>query len=323
MPSHNPIRTVLLSADYSAVRLIEVLLNTAETGIQLVTRPAWDAATAEALLNHPRCCALLDATSGEDDDAVALVERVAAAAPDAPVVLLIDGEDDELALRALKAGAQDCLDKSELQPGLLRRTLACAIERKRAAAVLAHQALHDPLTGLPNRALFLDRLGLALERARRSGAQLAVLFLDFDNFKQINDSRGHGAGDRLLATLAGRISAALRPMDTVARFGGDEFTFLFENLSDGREVVPIAERICQAVRRPITFDGVELSVTASIGVVVVDDPTVAPDTVIREADAAMYLAKERGRARFELWAEESRRRGTGRRELDHTLERGV
>jgi diguanylate cyclase (GGDEF)-like protein len=312
----SPIRVVLLSADYSAVRLIEQLLNTAETGTHLVTHPEWDAAAAEALLDHPGCCVLLDAAGAHHDDLLALLERVGTAAPAAPIVLLTDGEDDPRALAAVKAGAQDCLVKSELRPALLRRSLAYAIERKRAEAVLSHQALHDPLTGLPNRALFLDRLGVALDRARRSGAQLAVLFLDFDNFKRINDSRGHGTGDRLLATLAGRLSTLLRPMDTVARFGGDEFTFLFENLSSEREVVLIAERICQAVGSPVTIDGVELTVTVSIGIAMVDDPTLAPDTVIREADAAMYRAKERGRARFELWGEDPLRRGsavTGRK----------
>jgi diguanylate cyclase (GGDEF)-like protein len=322
-----PIRVVLLSADYSAARLIEELLNGAGSGAHpasphsphLVTHPEWDAAAAEALVDYPRCCLLLDAAAAKGDDPIALLERVGAAAPDASIMLLLDGEDDELALGAVKAGAQDCLVKSELQPAVFRRRLACAIERKRAEAVLSHQALHDQLTGLPNRALFLDRLGVALERARRSGAQLAVLFLDFDNFKQINDSCGHGAGDFLLATLAGRLGTMLRPTDTVARFGGDEFTFLVENLSNEREVVLIAERICEAVRHPVTLDGVELAVTVSIGIAMVDDPMVAPDTVIRVADAAMYRAKQRGRARFELSGEDSRPRGIERLELDGTL----
>jgi diguanylate cyclase (GGDEF)-like protein len=314
-----PIRVVLLSSDYSAARLIERLLDTGDAGTHLVTHPEWDAAAAEALLDHPGCCVLLDTAAARHDDLLTLLDRVRTAAPTAPIVLLTDGEDDERALAAVKGGAQDCLVKSELRPTLLRRSLAYAIERKRAEAVLCHQALHDPLTGLPNRALFLDRLGVALERARRSGAPLAVLFLDFDNFKEINDSRGHAAGDRLLATLAGRLSTLLRPMDTVARFGGDEFTFLIENLSGEREVMLIADRICHAVCRPVTMGGVELAVTVSIGIAMVDDPTVAPDTAIREADAAMYRAKERGRARFELWGGGSRRRGIERLDLEGTL----
>ena len=130
-------------------------------------------------------------------------------------------------LGAVKAGVQDYLIRSELSPALLRRAVMYAIERKRLEAQLAHRALHDPLTGLPNRALFLDRLGVALDRSRRNNASIAVLFLDVDNFKQINDSLGHAAGDRVLSGLADRLQSMLRPMDTVARFGGDEFTFLF------------------------------------------------------------------------------------------------
>ena len=128
------------------------------------------------------------------------------------------------------------------------------------------------MTGLPNRALFLDRLGVALERSRRSGAPLAVLFLDFDSFKEINDSRGHAAGDRVLATLGERLSGLLRPMDTVARFGGDEFTFLFEGITSEREVVMIADRICQAAGGPIDVDGVEVTVTVSVGIAMAADP---------------------------------------------------
>ena len=244
-------------------------------------------------------------------------------APDAPIVLLSDGDDEALALDALKAGAQDCLAKSELAPAPLRRALTHAIERKRSEAELAHQALHDQLTGLPNRALFLDRLGVALERARRSGTPLAVMFLDFDNFKQINDTRGHAVGDRLLAALGERLSTLLRPMDTVARFGGDEFTFLFEDLRSEREVVLIADRICRAASPPIEIDGVELSVTVSVGIAMVGDPAVSPETVIREADAAMYRAKERGRSRYELFDEESRQRAVARIELERAIRQAV
>ncbi len=206
---------------------------------------------------------------------------------------------------------------------MLRRALIRAIERKRAESQLAHQALHDQLTGLPNRALFLDRLGVALERLRRSGAPLAVLFLDFDNFKDINDSRGHAAGDRVLSTLGERLSGLMRPMDTVARFGGDEFTFLFEGLSTEREVVLIADRICQAAARPIEVDGVELGVTVSVGIALVNDPTVAPETIIREADAAMYRAKDQGRSRYELFDEDSRRRASERIELEAEMRQAV
>jgi diguanylate cyclase (GGDEF)-like protein len=318
-----PVRVLLLSADFHTARLIDELLRAQWSRVQLLAYAEWDAAAAQALVDHPSCCVLLDAPAGENDATLDLLEYVRLSAPDAPIVLLSAGDDEALALAAVKVGAQDCLVKSELEANVLRRALTHAIERKRSESSLAHQALHDQLTGLPNRALFLDRLGVALERARRSGTQTAAMFLDFDNFKEINDCHGHAVGDRLLVTLAGRLSAMLRPMDTVARFGGDEFTFLFEDLTSEREVVLIADRICQAASRPIDVDGLELTITVSVGIAMVADPSVPPETVIREADAAMYRAKERGRSRFELFDEDSRRRAIARIELEAELRQAV
>ena len=318
-----PVRVLLLSADFRTARLIDDLLHATWSRTQLLAHAEWDAAAAQALVDHPSCCVLLDVPAHTREDAMELLAYLRLSAPDAPIVLLSDGDDEGLALDALKAGAQDCLAKSELAPAPLRRALTHAIERKRSEAELAHQALHDQLTGLPNRALFLDRLGVALERARRSGTPLAVMFLDFDNFKQINDTRGHAVGDRLLAALGERLSTLLRPMDTVARFGGDEFTFLFEDLTSEREVVLIADRICRAASPPIEIDGVELSVTVSVGIAMVGDPAVSPETVIREADAAMYRAKERGRSRYELFDEESRQRAVARIELERAIRQAV
>jgi diguanylate cyclase (GGDEF)-like protein len=318
------VRVLLLSSDYRTARLIDQVLHATWTDVHLVTHANWDAPAAEALLEHPGCCVLLDATPGPGaEDPMILLEYVRMSAPDAPIVLLCADEDEDLTLKAVRLGAQDCLVKSELEPVLLRRALIRAIERKRAETQLAHQALHDQLTGLPNRALFLDRLGVALERSRRSGTPLAVLFLDFDNFKEINDTRGHAAGDRVLSVLGERLSGLMRPMDTVARFGGDEFTFLFEGLTSEREVVLIADRICQAAGHPLEVDGVPLTVTVSVGIAMVHDPTVTPDTIIREADAAMYRAKDRGRSRFELFDEDSRRRANERIELEGALRQAL
>ena len=297
-----PARVLLVSGDFRTARWIDELLHAAWSRVQVLVHAEWDAAAAQAIVDHPSCAVLFDVRPDAHDDAMHLLGCVRLSAPAAPVLLLCDGDDDddELGLAAVKAGAQDCLVKSELQPALLRRAVIHAIERKRAEAKLAHQALHDPLTGLANRLLFLDRLGVALERARRSHTQLAVMFLDFDNFKEINDTLGHAVGDRLLTALGQRLSSLLRPMDTVARFGGDEFTFLFEDLTSEREVMVIADRVCHAASLPIEIDGCELTVTASIGIAMVADPAAAPEMIIREADAAMYRAKERGGSRFEL-----------------------
>ena len=318
-----PIRVLLLTGDYRTARLIDDLLHAAWTTVHVVTHPTMDPAAAEALLDYPGCCVLVDVTPEASENGLALLEYVRMSAPEAPILALSTQADESLATQAIRQGAQDYLVASELGAPELRRALIHAIERKRAESELVHQALHDQLTGLPNRALFLDRLGLALERSRRSGDPLAVLFLDFDNFKQINDSRGHAAGDMVLATLGDRLGSLLRPMDTVARFGGDEFTFLFEGLTSEREVVLIADRICRAATHPIDLDGIATTVTVSVGIAMVADPSAAPETIIREADAAMYRAKERGRSRYELFDEASRRRAVERIELEAAIRRAV
>src|SRR5581483_6894162 len=139
-------------------------------------------------------------------------------------------------------------------------------DRKRAAAVLAHQAMHDPLTGLPNRALLGDRLDRALSRAGQHHSVVAVLFLDLDRFKLVNDSRGHAAGDRLLVAVAERLRDLVRSTDTVARFGGDEFVIVAEDGIDPYEARALADRVAQAFANPLSIDGEDLYVTASIGI---------------------------------------------------------
>jgi diguanylate cyclase (GGDEF)-like protein len=290
-------------------------------GLILTHTERLSAATHE-LVERGATCVLLG-QSVPQPDVVSAVEQIRSAASDAPILVLAGGNDEALACRAIRAGAQDYLIKRELSPDVLGRALRYAIERQQLEVRLAHMALHDALTGLPNRALFLDRLGVALDRSRRTNTSVAVLFLDVDNFKEINDTLGHDAGDKVLVGLADRLRTMLRPMDTVARFGGDEFTFLFEDLSSEREVVLIAERITRATQVPIRLSEGAASVTVSMGIAVVGDPSVAPETVLREADAAMYRAKELGRARYELFDESSRQRAIQRLDLEAALSQAV
>ncbi|MGH9030210.1 MAG: PAS domain S-box protein, partial [Acidimicrobiales bacterium] len=165
---------------------------------------------------------------------------------------------------------------------------------------LAHAAIHDPLTGLPNRELFMDRLNMALRRAGRNGRQVAVAFLDLDRFKLVNDGLGHATGDELLTAAANRLREALRAEDTVARFGGDEFTILWE-LERDQDALEVARRVLDELQRPFEFDEAPVFVTASAGVAVCTDASIPAARLLRDADSAMYLAKESGRARVELF----------------------
>jgi diguanylate cyclase (GGDEF)-like protein/PAS domain S-box-containing protein len=172
-------------------------------------------------------------------------------------------------------------------------------DRVEAAARLAYQAMHDPLTGLPNRALLLDRLDQAVARAKRSGHPCAVLYIDLDRFKQVNDNLGHEGGDRLLVAVAERLRGAVRPGDSVGRMGGDEFVLLADGITDINIVLDIAERVRHAVMLPIVLRGESVTIGCTIGIALADE--LEPDELLRRADQALYRAKAGGRNRWELY----------------------
>jgi diguanylate cyclase (GGDEF)-like protein/PAS domain S-box-containing protein len=175
--------------------------------------------------------------------------------------------------------------------------------RKRTEAELIHRSNHDTLTSLPTRAYFLERLGDARERPTFSESGVGVVFIDLDNFKQVNDSAGHHAGDELLAAIAARLSSAVRPNDVVARFGGDEFVVLAHDVADAHDAVQLAWRLAGGLRAPFSVGGAELSVSASFGVCYSRDRDESPEDLVRKADAAMYTAKQRGRNRVAVFGE--------------------
>ena len=194
--------------------------------------------------------------------------------------------------------------------------------RKQLESQLAYQALHDPLTGLANRALFHDRVEHALASIERVGGRLAVLFLDLDDFKTVNDSLGHTEGDRLLAAVAARFLNATRGCDTVARLGGDEFAVLLESVATDSDVITVAERIATSLRAPITLDDKAVMVSASMGIARANDAE-SVDELLRNADVAMYTAKSAGKGRYAIFAPEMHKSLVDRMALEADLREGI
>ena len=181
-------------------------------------------------------------------------------------------------------------------------SLADITELKEAERQIYQQAFHDTLTGLPNRALFMEHLSMAVKRAkRRDDYRFAVLYLDIDRFKLVNDSLGHSVGDRLLAAFASRIQESLRDIDTLGRFGGDEFVILLEDIENSEYASGVADRLQQGLKRPFMIEGKEVFAPASFGVVLNTSDYDEPENIIRDADAAMYHAKENGKAQYKIF----------------------
>ncbi|MFN8582968.1 MAG: EAL domain-containing protein [Gemmatimonadaceae bacterium] len=275
------------------------------TGSQLVGRPAHAFATPEEL-----------------EAARELEENVASP----------DGESAAAELRYVRSDGKTAwgsvtLSRADASPSVRMIAMVQDVtERKALEAELVHQAFHDPLTGLANRALFRDRVEHALQRGIRAHEEIAVMFLDLDNFKQVNDTLGHGAGDRLLAAVAGRLLNATRGCDTVARLGGDEFAVLLENVRTDADATIVAERIKASLRNPIEFDnGRTVTVSASIGIAraCADEGS---DELLRNADVAMYGAKSQARGDYVMFDPSMHAALVDRvsleGDLSHALERG-
>jgi diguanylate cyclase (GGDEF)-like protein len=192
--------------------------------------------------------------------------------------------------RRLAAQVLESLDDASGGQERLETQLAAAEEAKEEYRSLAY---HDELTGLPNRTLFHDRLGLAITHSSRSQGHLALLYLDIDDFKRVNDSFGHGSGDRVLVELGCRIRAAVRAEDTVARVGGDEFVVLLAEVTGAGDAARVAVKVLDAVRHPFRVDGHDVTIAASVGVSVYPDDGTSSDDLVRHADGAMYRDKQR------------------------------
>jgi diguanylate cyclase (GGDEF)-like protein len=248
--------------------------------------------------------------------------KVYAHSPTVPIIVLTGNDDQTLALSAVKSGAQDYLIKGRLDRELLLRSMQYSIERKRYQVQLEHQANYDALTGLPNRNLLHDRLRQSVY-AQRHPRNIAVVFIDLDHFKFVNDSLGHSSGDTLLKGMAERLRTVLRDGDTVARLGGDEFVLILNDQSNEEVIFRAMQRIAARVAEPMEIDGKELVVTCSAGISLYPQDGPDVDTLLKNADAAMYRAKEHGRNNFQFYTSEMNERVTERLAMENALRRAI
>jgi diguanylate cyclase len=312
---------LLVEDNRGDARLVQELLREAESSRFKVSHVERLAEARQELMESGAGCVLLDLSLPDASRLEALMQ-LRAAAPDVPIVILSGLQDELLAVKAVQEGAQDYLIKGRVDGEALGRSITYAVERKAQEMELAHRAMHDALTGLPNRTLFLDRLKHAVMRAKRHHTLMGVMFCDLDDFKPINDTYGHDVGDRLLVALGGRLQDGLRASDTAARFGGDEFMVLCEDVADEQDVVNIAQRILRSIDEPFVIGNERLQVKASMGIAISDGREDSAENLIRNADSAMYGAKKQGTA-YEVFDDGMRSRVRERVEMERELRRAA
>ena len=302
-------------------RLVEIMLS--EPGLMWDFEISHTARLGDAVEELERSefdVVLLD-LSLPDSSGMETVERVRTVASRTPVVVLSGRDDEEIALKALQGGAEDYLVKGRGDGELVARSIRYAIQRKKAEERLAYLAQYDPLTGLANRALFQDRLQQAVARAERSEGLLALVFVDLDRFKAVNDTFGHDCGDALLREVSGRMEDRVRKSDTVARLGGDEFALILEDLSEAEDAARVAQDVQRRLLEPVHLAGDQVPVSASMGIALW--PASGGERLLKDADAAMYRAKRRGGNGHQFYTEEMNAQATARLTLERDLRRAL
>lgn len=293
---------MLVEDNPADAELVELSLSGAG-GARFDLARARTLSAAMPILLRGDCDAVLLDLSLPDSAGLAGLRDLALAVPRTAILILTGLDEEALAVEAMRHGAQDYLVKGAGTAAHLARSIRMAIERKRFEARLAERANFDPLTGLVNRPLFGDRLAHALARARRRSERAALLFIDLDGFKAINDTLGHAAGDEALRLVAQRFRAAVRESETLARIGGDEFTVLVEALPDAAAAAKTAERIIRALDAPLSVADNPMRVTASIGVALFPQHAADAEALLRHADVAMFWAKKAGRNQVRFFGE--------------------
>ncbi|MFK8019030.1 MAG: putative bifunctional diguanylate cyclase/phosphodiesterase [Pseudomonadales bacterium] len=247
----------------------------------------------EAMLSQIHDVVLLDyAPESAPDEGRRLLHAANQHGCTEPVIVLTDSLDPQVDQEIIRAGAADYLTKTQLDTRVLERAIRYALDRKEAELKLARLAHYDALSGVPNRVLFKDRLERAIQRAERGHQGVALLFLDFDGFKAVNDTYGHDAGDRLIELIGERLSACMRKTDSVARLGGDEFTVVLEDINSRADIINVAKKIIRTVAKPFPIMGNQIVAGCSIGIAPYPEAGTDFDTLLKHADTAMYQAKD-------------------------------
>lgn len=327
--STNPIRVLLFEDDPDDVDLLRELLDEEKQHLFHLEIASRVQDGIELLSQNVVDVILLD-LSLPDSNGLETFEKIKSHSEGIPTIVLTGNYDGALALKAVQKGAQDYLVKGQVESALLVRSIRYAIERNRllqqlnkAREVDRHMAYHDKLTNLPNRELFHDRLKQAILKAKRHGHRVAVLFVDLDRFKPINDSLGHTAGDWLLRGVAKRLRKCIRETDSVARLGGDEFTIVVEHITQMQDAAKVAQKLLDHLSAPFAVEGNEIKVTASIGISLYPDDGSHMNSLIKNADIAMYRAKREGNNIYQFYNESVDSMAFERWELEISLRKAI
>ncbi len=298
MATPSGLRILLVEKDIAAADRLTATLKDIFPDCLTVNSVQWSG-DALRFVQSETCSVVLMSLGGprEIDGVVALK----AAAPGVPLIAIIAEDDESFALSVLKAGAQDCLYACQMGPQLLSRSIRYTLERAHAQEQIAYLAQYDAVTGLPNRVLFRDRLEHALAQAQRKRARIAVVSIDLDHFKSVNDLLGHEIADRLLCDIAERIKGQIRRGDTLARMGGDEFMIILEDIRDFSDAANVAQKILDVMARAFVIQGEEMFLTTSIGIASYPASGIESTQLIKNADAALYAAKRSGRGCYRFY----------------------
>lgn len=290
-PSAHAIKVLFIDREQGEYLLIaDILAQVQRVKYELTWCPQLDTALPK-ILSQDYDVILLDYYWG-DQSARDLLNAARVQACQTPIVVMTDEMETEVDSEAIRAGASDYMIKGSIESELLERTLRYAIERKQTELHLARLAHYDPLTDIPNRILFRDRLEHAIRLAERDNTVFTLMFIDLNGFKQVNDTFGHDAGDAIIRICAERLHEAMRRSDSVARMGGDEFTLLLQNIGSNTDLAHIAQKIIESISQPAQINGYEVVVGCSIGIASYPQAGLDADTLLKNSDIAMYKAKQ-------------------------------